>query len=46
METLDPDGEVAIDDGGLAIIEIDKDGEPTGAYLEAGGIPLEGDRDE
>jgi hypothetical protein len=37
MATLEPDSSVAIDDGGLALIEINVRGKPTGAYLEIGG---------
>jgi len=31
---------VAIDDGGLCLVEIDENGKETGCYLEVGGIPL------
>ena len=41
LDTLSEDADVAIDDGGLTIVEIGDDGEPTEAYLEIGGIPLE-----
>jgi hypothetical protein len=37
--TLDDDGFVAVDDGGLTIVELDADGEKTGAYYEIGGEP-------
>jgi hypothetical protein len=30
---------IAIDDGGLTLVILDKDGKPTGSYLEIGGIP-------
>lgn len=31
---------IAIDDGGLTLIEINADGKETGCYLEIGGVPL------
>jgi hypothetical protein len=34
--TLPDDADVAIDDGGLSLVEVDGD-----AYLEVGGLPLE-----
>lgn len=37
--TLDPQSEVAIDEGGLALVELTNAGLPTNAYLEVGGIP-------
>jgi hypothetical protein len=40
IETLDPQGDVAVDEGGLTLLEIGKDGKPTGACLEVGGVPL------
>lgn len=46
MLTLQSDSFVAIDDGGLALIELDAEGRKTGAYLEIGGIPLDGEDDE
>ena len=39
INTLDNHNYVAIDDGGLAIIELTPDGEETGAYCEIGGTP-------
>jgi len=44
INTLDEDNAVAVDDGGLTLVELDENGE-TGAYHEVGGIPLE-DEDE
>jgi hypothetical protein len=38
-ETLDPKGSIAIDDSGLSLVELTKDGEETGVYLEIGGVP-------
>lgn len=34
LRTLDQDAEIAIDDGGLTLVEIDGE-----AYLEVGGFP-------
>ena len=55
LNTLPEDADVAIDEGGLTLVEVefipnhnpDYQGpyEETGAYLEVGGIPL-GDEDE
>lgn len=39
LDTLGPESTVAIDDGGLTLVELDKGTEPTGAYLEVGGVP-------
>lgn len=39
IETLGPENAVAVDDGGLTLVEIAPNGEETGAYLELGGIP-------
>ncbi len=44
--TLDPQSEVAIDEGGLALVELTNTGLPTNAYLEVGGIPEDEDEDE
>lgn len=41
--TLSPGAVVAIDDGGLTLVEVDVDNNETGAYLEVGGIPLPND---
>lgn len=38
LGTLDPNGSVAVDDGGLALVELDSAREQTGAMLEVGGI--------
>lgn len=35
-DTLDINGDVAIDDGGV-LVELDAEGKATGAYLEVGG---------
>lgn len=43
--TLTPGNDVAVDDGGLTLVELD-DGVETGAYLEVGGIPLPGDNED
>lgn len=43
--SLPEDANVAVDDGGLQIVEIDSEGQETGSYIEVGGIPLE-DEDE
>jgi hypothetical protein len=39
LDTLDPANNVAVDDGGLTIVELTPDGKETGAYLELGGVP-------
>lgn len=41
VATLDEEGFVAIDDDCMSIVELDDDGETTGAYLEIGGTPVE-----
>lgn len=41
--TLSPGAVVAINDGGLTLVELDADNNETGAYLEVGGIPLPDD---
>jgi hypothetical protein len=38
LDTLGSESQVAVDDGGLALVEISASGEETGAYLEIGGI--------
>ena len=37
------DSHVAVDDGGLTLVELDADARETGAYYEIGGIPLRED---
>lgn len=37
LDTLNPENGVAVDDGGLALIELTRDGDPTGAWCEPGG---------
>ena len=39
LETLNPDSSVAVDGGGLALVEYDPDTDKTGAYCEVGGEP-------
>ncbi len=39
-------GDVAVDDGGLTLVELDEFNKPTGAYHEVGGIPLDEDEEE
>lgn len=52
VATLSDDTEVAIDDGGLTIVELEPCGPhrsqriPTGAYQELGGIPEPEDDEE
>jgi len=41
LRTLSPEAAVAVDDGGLTLVELDSSGQPTGAYYELGGIPEE-----
>lgn len=45
LASLDPNGDPAVDDGGLNLVELDQHGQPTGAYLELGGIPVEEDEE-
>jgi len=45
LDSLPDDTNVAVDDGGLQIVEIDNEGAETGSYIEVGGIRLE-DEDE
>jgi hypothetical protein len=45
LKTLPEDAGVAVDDGGLTLVELDDDGEETGNYHEVGGIPLDEDED-
>lgn len=46
LDTLSPDSSVAIDDGGLQLVEIDANGQQTESYVEIGGIPLDDDDDK
>jgi hypothetical protein len=39
--TLSDDGAVAINEDGMALIELDEDIKPTGAYCEIGGVPMD-----
>ncbi len=39
IETLSDTSSIAIDEGGLTLVEIDVEGAPTGSYIEVGGIP-------
>lgn len=43
INTLDDDSGIAIDQGGLSLVEIDGDGNETDAYLEVGMTPKEED---
>ena len=45
LNTLPDDSSVAIDDGGLTLVEIDSSTEETGNYIEIGGTPVEDDED-
>ena len=38
VESLNEESTVAIDDGGLTLVEIDDRGLETGAYFEIGGV--------
>ena len=40
LGTLYKSSSVAVDDGGLTLVEIDKNGKQTDAYWEVGGVPL------
>lgn len=46
IDSLPDDSNVAVDDGGLTLVEIDRNGEETGACIEVGGIPLDDDEDD
>jgi hypothetical protein len=39
LELLDDTNGVAIDDGGLRIVELDQNEKETGKFIEIGGIP-------
>ena len=41
FKTLSEDAVVAVDDGGLILVELDEDNKQTGNYYEIGGIPLD-----
>ena len=45
LATLDDDNAVAVDDGGLCLVELTPEGEETGAYCEIGGTPAPDDAD-
>lgn len=44
LATLSPESGVAIDDGGLSLVEV-KEHTETGAYLEVGGVPDDDDEE-
>jgi len=46
LETLPDDADVAIDDGGLMLVEINAEGSQGDAYIEVGGIPDDWDEEE
>ena len=41
IATLADGGNLAIEDGGLCLVELTAEGEETGAYIEIGGTPAE-----
>ena len=41
IETLSDDSSIAIDEGGLSLVEVNAKGEETEAYLEIGMTPRE-----
>ncbi len=43
IKKLPKSSSVAVDEGGLTLVEVDKNGKTTGAYLEVGGVPLDGE---
>lgn len=45
VNSLDKRDSVAVDDGGLALVELDPNGVETGAYLEVGGVPADAKED-
>jgi hypothetical protein len=44
INTLDDGSGIAIDEGGLSLVEIDANGDETDAYLEVGMTPSEEDQ--
>lgn len=46
LQTISDDNSIAIDDGGLTLLELDVDGKETGANLAVGGIPIDDDEAE
>ncbi len=40
LDSIPDTSSIAVDDGGLTLVEIDATGNLTGAYCEIGGIPL------
>lgn len=46
IDTIPDDSGIAIDEGGLCLVEIDAHGVETGACLEVGGIPEEDDGED
>lgn len=46
LSTLPDNADVAVDEGGLNLVEVKGDGEVGEAYLEVGGVPLDDDGDE
>lgn len=46
LNGIEDNADVAVDDGGLCIVELDEHGEQTGNYIELGGIPLPKDSEE
>lgn len=41
IQTLNDDSSIAIDEGGLSLVEVNAEGEETEAYLEIGMTPRE-----
>lgn len=46
LNNLGPDCGVAIDEGGICLVEVDANGNETGYYIEVGGVPLPEDLEE
>lgn len=46
IATLHPENNIATDDGGNCLVELDADGKETGVYYEVGGIPEAEENDE
>ena len=43
LNSLNPENSIAIDYGGLAVVEIGDNRKETGSYFEIGGVPTKGD---
>ena len=46
LDTLNPDGYLAIDEGGLTLVVLDSDQRQTDYYCEVGGTPEDDDEED